>query len=277
MNSHGVDPDEAENASNNASEMVEGTPNVQTFNIPFGDKSIVCQRHGSSDTKQQSRQSTTLIFTHGAGGGLSTPATQDFVSGFASIASPVVAFQGTMNLQSRVKTFTAVIEHLNGGGVAPSEQPDVQPALGGRSMGARAAVLAANDGETNERRPRALVLVSYPLLGGKDGDQVRDQILNEVSEDVDVLFVSGSKDKMCPLDRLQHIRKGMKAKTWCVTVDGADHGMGMTGSAKHSVSGVRKKSGEVAAQWLKERQKEKRECLLSWNEEDAEIMMGDWR
>lgn len=274
VNIEGVDPDKPDNASNEQTREVAST-NVPTFNIAFGDKSIVCQRHGSSE--QQAAKPTSLIFTHGAGGGIANPATQDFVSGFSSVAPTVVAFQGTMNLQNRVKTFATVLDHLDGESNALPKRKEAYPALGGRSMGARAAVIAANDRADDEIRPKALVLVSYPLLGGKEGDQVRDKILSEVAEDVDVLFVSGSKDKMCPLDRLQDIRRRMKATSWCVVVESADHGMSMTGSAKRSVSDVRRTSGEVAAAWLKERHRERRECHISWVEEDAEVAVSDWR
>lgn len=89
---------------------------VQEFKVPSGDKQIQCERRGK-DGKPD------LIFTHGAGGGLSNAATKDFAEGFAEL-SPVVSFQGNMNLQGRVRSFQAVLEN-----------EDVQCALGGRSMG----------------------------------------------------------------------------------------------------------------------------------------------
>ncbi|KAE8448611.1 hypothetical protein EG329_009036 [Mollisiaceae sp. DMI_Dod_QoI] len=82
-------------------------------------------------------------------------------------------------------------------------------ALGGRSMGARAAVMAAK--ERREEEVRCLVLVSYPLHTG-NGD-VRDEILLEVEEGVKVLFVVGDRDAMCDLER-------MKARSWRVVVQG---------------------------------------------------------
>ena len=95
---------------------VSTEPKVQHFKVPSKDKEIVCQQRGPSNTPK-------LIFTHGAGGGLSAAATKDFAEGFAE-HSPIVSFQGSMNLQSRTRGFQAVLEHEK-----------VDSALGGRSMG----------------------------------------------------------------------------------------------------------------------------------------------
>lgn len=92
------------------------TPDLKPFKVPSKDKEILCERRGKAGKPD-------LIFTHGAGGGLSNAATKDFADGFAEI-SPVVSFQGNMNLQGRVRGFQAVLEH-----------EDIQCALGGRSMG----------------------------------------------------------------------------------------------------------------------------------------------
>ena len=166
------------------------------FSIPFRDKVIVAEKRG-----RDLQQDPTLIFTHGAGGGISNAATRDFTAGFAQ-SSSIICFQGTMNLSSRVKTFKAVTEHVEFSG-----------ALGGRSMGARAAVMTCDDAT------KACVLVSYPLIGGKNGD-TRDQILLDLRQDVDVLFIIGTKDHMCPLDRLDEVRAKMKAGSWIVHVQG---------------------------------------------------------
>lgn len=89
---------------------------VQSFKFISKDKEIPCEQRGK-DGKPA------LIFTHGAGGGLSNAATREFAEGFSE-KCPVVSFQGNMNLQGRVQSFEAVLEH-----------EDVQCAIGGRSMG----------------------------------------------------------------------------------------------------------------------------------------------
>jgi len=233
--------------------------NVETFETPNGDKSITCKKYstGSGHTKDSKKATTpSLIFTHGAGGGIEAPATVEFAEGFASVDT-VLCFQGTMNLKSRVKSFYTIIEDQGWGQV-----------LGGRSMGARAAVMTANEHGKTE----ALILVSYPLVSEK-GD-VRDEILLEITKDVAVLFVSGDGDKMCQLDKLNEVRSRMKATSWLVVVKGADHGMSV--KPKGAVEPVRRETGRVAAQWLKERDSKKLEAVIEWNDEDGGAAMTTW-
>ncbi|RMY74085.1 hypothetical protein D0863_03445 [Hortaea werneckii] len=222
------------------------TSSVEQYNIPFNDKSIVCERRGEAGRPA-------LIFTHGAGGGLANPATSEFANGFAEKAG-IVSFQGTMNLQSRIKTFHAVMLH---------EQFD--SALGGRSMGARAAATAAIE---ENCQTKALVLVSYPLVGGKNKES-REQTLLDLPKDVDVLFVSGSRDAQCDLADLNDIMSRMDARSWLICVEEADHSM--TWKAKSGVQGMRRLTGRLAAEWLRDRDVNTRRYNISWNEEAAEI------
>lgn len=95
------------------------TPEFQPFQVPTKDnKDIQCERRGKA-------AKPSLIFTHGAGGGLSNAATKDFADGFAEKAA-VVSFQGNMNLTGRMRSFQTVLEH---------EKITTDCALGGRSMG----------------------------------------------------------------------------------------------------------------------------------------------
>jgi len=163
-----------------------------------------------------------------------------------------------MNLSSRVKSFSSVMEDVGFG-----------KALGGRSMGARAAVMAATE-ETEK-----LVLVSYPLVSAK-GD-VRDEILVGVGEGVDVLFVVGGRDAMCPRSGLREVRARMKARSWVVVVEGADHGMGV--KPKAATEEMVRETGRVAAEWLEGRGREERERTLSWDAEEGRVSWSagvDW-
>jgi predicted alpha/beta-hydrolase family hydrolase len=87
-----------------------------------------------------------------------------------------------MNLGSRVKMFDVVIDHHEQEG--DSKVKGEVAAIGGRSMGARAAVMAAKE-SGREKGIKKLVLVSYPLVSG---DKVRDQILLDIEKDVKVCF-----------------------------------------------------------------------------------------
>ncbi|KAK6403395.1 hypothetical protein LTR95_018965 [Oleoguttula sp. CCFEE 5521] len=226
---------------------------VHTFEVPSAKKPVPCELHGGlADTKPA------LIFTHGAGGGISSPATQDFAKGFATL-SPILLYQGTMNLPNRVKACQAVLDRVKW-----------SAALGGRSMGARAACITAAENEGTE----AVVLVSYPLMGGKEGTDVRDRILLDLPERAKVLFVIGEKDGMCPLEQLEEVRGRMKAQTWLVVVEGADHGMSVT--PKKASEAVRECTGALAAMWLRARDDEKRRRTIRWDAEASVAEMGNW-
>lgn len=121
-------------------------------------------------------------------------------------------------------------------------------------MGARAAVIAATELHTQVQEQQRgqetgveakLVLVSYPLQGPKD---VRDQILLDLPEGFEVLFIVGDRDAMCPLELLDEVRAKMRGKSRVVVVRGADHGMDVR--PKSQTREVGEETGRVAARWL---------------------------
>ncbi|KAL8724856.1 MAG: hypothetical protein Q9166_007710 [cf. Caloplaca sp. 2 TL-2023] len=194
-----------------------------------------------------------LIFTHGAGGTLASDAIANFSTGFA-LHQPILCFQGNMNLTSRIKMFSAVLG-----------DQDCATTLGGRSMGARAAIMAATD-ETKH-----LMLVSYPLHTGKE---TRDQILLDIDTSMKVIFVNGDRDSMCDLSRLEEVRKKMRYRTWRIVVEGADHGMDV--KPKKATKTVGMKVGEVIAEWIEENSDSQREGWISYSK-DGEAKWTGWK
>ena len=222
----------------------------ETFDIDFAPKNpIQCRQFiPKANTHQKP-----LIFTHGAGGTLNADAVVNFATGFAR-KSRILVFKGNMNLKSRVKMFTAVIDDRGSPGC-----------IGGRSMGARAAVMAATEQTTQ------LILVSYPLHTDKE---TRDQILLDLPASMKVVFVSGENDSMCDLQRLQNVRVKMKCKSWLVVIEGADHGMNVKPKAATEEMG--KKSGEIVAGWLESCNEDAREGRLTWSVEDGASQWRGW-
>ncbi|KAF2166494.1 hypothetical protein M409DRAFT_54835 [Zasmidium cellare ATCC 36951] len=237
---------------------------ITHFTLPFNDKLIVCERHQPPNSSDDENPPS-LIFTHGAGGGIANPATRDFARGFGGVES-VVCFQGTMNLVNRVKAFRAAVGGVGG------------KVLGGRSMGARAAVLTALEMvDEGGDVPEALVLVSWPLTAGKDGKREperREEILKDLPSGIDVLFVLGDRDVQCEMGLFEEVRRGMKARSWVLVVKGADHGMSLR--EKGGVEGMRMRMGEVAAKWLEERDDGRRACELEWNGKRGEVECSGW-
>ena len=141
-------------------------------------------------------------------------------------------------------------------------------------MGARAAVLTALE---QNIKPRALVLVSYPLTGGKKGEkreQNRESILRDLPSDIDVLFVFGSEDFQCNSDLLEQVTQNMAARTWFLKVEGADHSMSL--KDKSAVQRMRMWTGTIAAGWLKNRDATKSHCSLAWNKAERKVRHEDW-
>lgn len=227
------------------------------FTVAMEAKNISCNRTGEGPVR--------LIFTHGAGGTITSDGIAHFSGGFSKIAlSSIVCFQGNMNLKSRTKMFDAV--HDN---VIQTYRHETPIALGGRSMGARAAILAAMEDT------KRLILVSYPLHTDKEA---RDQILLDLPADKEVLFMSGDHDSMCDLDRLQEVRHKMRAKTWLVRVRNADHGMNV--KPKKATMAVGEQCGILAAEWLHTREEGKTEREVWWGEEDQgedAVHSGTWQ
>ncbi len=92
--------------------------------------------------------------------------------------------------------------------------------LVGKSMGGRMGChLSLKLGDA----VAALVCLGYPLVGMR-GD-VRDAVLLELTRPI--LFVQGTRDKLCPLERLEAVRPRMRAPNELYVVDGADHGLGV--------------------------------------------------
>lgn len=258
-----------------AGSTAQDTDQITHFKVPFTDKQIVCERH--HPTYSRSKQSKkvaplSFVFTHGAGGGIENPATKDFVTGFATSSEhDAICFQGTMNLSHRTKTFHAVLENQGRA-----------RALGGRSMGSRAAVITATECE-EDMRPDAVVLVSYPLTsesgktkkGTEDGEaDPRKQIMLDLPQTVDVLFVIGSEDKMCSVAALKDVREQMTANSWLIEVKGADHGMSL--KPKAGVQPMRLRTGALAAEWLHKRDTNATMFSISWDKEANETLESGW-
>ena len=182
-----------------------------------------------------------------------------------------------MNLASRAKGFASVVDIEIYRGALSDERRGKVP-FGGRSMGARAAVMAAQS-ESEESSSNLLVLASYPLVGPKS--DLRDEILLSLPASTCVLFISGDRDNMCPLSTLNDVRSKMVAKTWLVTVQGADHGMRLRARAagEEATAAVGIDCARIAALWLKARQEgqdkdaDPEDTVVRWDGEAQKIVI----
>jgi predicted alpha/beta-hydrolase family hydrolase len=104
---------------------------------------------------------------------------------------------------------------------AEARHPNHDLILIGKSMGSRIGCHVAL-----ERPVSKLVCLGYPLVAAGDSGKVRDQVLLELQ--TPILFVQGTRDPMCPLERLSQVRQKMHAPSKLFVVDAGDHSLQVT-------------------------------------------------
>ena len=231
----------------------------RTLQVPFPPKAPIECVYSTKAAGDLPYMDAALVFTHGAGGNIQSDAIVNFTHGFASHSrqAGILCFQGNINLKSRVKMFREMI--------ASKLNVHTPSCLGGRSMGARAAIMAASEDTTH------LVLVSYPLHTAKE---TRDQVLLDLPASIKVIFVSGDRDDMCDLERLEEVRRKMRCKTWRVVVENADHGMNV--KPKAGTREVGEKTGNVVAMWLKSSDIIPGEGKIVWDADQETAQWSGW-
>ncbi|KAL3499236.1 hypothetical protein ACH5RR_038329 [Cinchona calisaya] len=88
--------------------------------------------------------------------------------------------------------------------------------LVGKSMGSRVSCMVANGEDVDAM---GIICLGYPLKGMNGA--VRDETLLQLK--VPVMFVQGTKDGFCPLEKLDAVRKKMNAVSELHVIEGGDH------------------------------------------------------
>lgn len=109
----------------------------------------------------------------------------------------------------------------------------------GKSMGGRVGChLAVEEAVAAPARAIAgVVCLGYPLQSGSTG-ALRDQVLLALR--TPILFVQGTRDPLCPLDKLAAVRARMTAANRLHVVEGGDHSLEVSAQQ-------RKAAGETQA------------------------------
>lgn len=160
---------------------------------------------------------TTIVLAHGAGAGQSHPFMQAWAARLATLGAVAPFEYGYMARGKRSpdrmpKLLDAHREALSAARAAHGD-PVV---LIGKSMGSRVGChLAA------EAPVAGVVCLGYPLRSPKG--VVRDEPLLALR--VPVLFVQGTRDRLCPLDVLDEVRSRMVAPSELHIVDDGDHSL----------------------------------------------------
>lgn len=88
----------------------------------------------------------------------------------------------------------------------------------GKSMGSRVGCHLALEGKVH-----AVVCLGYPLCGAGDRNKLRDEVLLKLT--TPILFVQGTRDRLCPLDLLDVVRSRMKVVNQLEIVQDGDHSL----------------------------------------------------
>src|SRR5262245_37872688 len=87
----------------------------------------------------------------------------------------------------------------------------------GKSMGGRVGCHLALEEEV-----AGVICLGYPLQSGATG-ALRDEVLLALR--VPILFVQGSRDGLCPLDKLAAVRARMTAPSTLLVIEGGNHSL----------------------------------------------------
>lgn len=172
--------------------------------------------NGSSKNK-----SPVVVFAHGAG----APSTSDWMIRWKDMltkalnAAEVVTFDYPYmsggKRRAPPKAEKLVDFHSNIVKEVAAKYPGHPLILAGKSMGSRVSCMVAVNGISAS----AIVCLGYPLKGANGA--TRDELLLQI--DIPVMFVQGSKDGLCPLEKLEAVRKKMKCVNELYVIDGGDH------------------------------------------------------
>jgi predicted alpha/beta-hydrolase family hydrolase len=163
-----------------------------------------------------------FVFAHGAGAPSSHPWMQRWIERLTTIGT-VSAFDYPYmkSLSRRPDPLPKLIEaHRQALGQARlgHRGPAV---LIGKSLGARVGCHLALEEEV-----AAVICLSYPLCGGGDPAKLRAEVLRKLS--TPILFVQGTRDRLCPLLLLESVRREMKGVNKLHIVEGGDHSLLVT-------------------------------------------------
>ncbi|KAK1274962.1 hypothetical protein QJS04_geneDACA011084 [Acorus gramineus] len=176
----------------------------------------------STDGDSLASVSPLVVFAHGAG----APSTSDWMLrwkellGNALHAVEVVTFdypyisggkrRAPPNAEKLVEHHVDVVKS------AVAKYPGHPLVLAGKSMGSRVSCMVAGKESIDVS---AIICLGYPLKGMRGA--IRDETLLQLA--VPTIFVQGSKDGLCPLDKLMDVLKKMKPGNELYIIEGGDH------------------------------------------------------
>lgn len=163
-----------------------------------------------------------LLFAPGAGAASTSPWMRAWAARLADLGA-VAPFDYPYRLAGRKlpdRHDVLVAAHREALARARAADPGRPVVLIGKSMGGRIGCHVAHE----EPDVGALVCLGYPLRP-VGGGPPRDAVLLALR--TPVLFVQGTRDRLCPLDELARVRARMAAPSALHVVEGGDHDLAL--------------------------------------------------
>uniref|UniRef100_A0A7N0U037 KANL3/Tex30 alpha/beta hydrolase-like domain-containing protein n=1 Tax=Kalanchoe fedtschenkoi TaxID=63787 RepID=A0A7N0U037_KALFE len=186
------------------------------------------QRTGKSDAPEPGSSSLStklrpvVVFAHGAG----APSSSEWMVRWkdklenALQAVEVITFDypymSGVKRRAPPKAEKLIDYHLDVVKKASEKYPDHPLILAGKSMGSRVSCMVA---ALKDSGVSAVVCLGYPLKG--INGKVRDETLLQLK--TPIMFVQGSKDGLCPLEKLDAVCKKMDCVNKLHVIEGGDH------------------------------------------------------
>ena len=160
-----------------------------------------------------------LLFAPGAGAPSSHPWMQRWKERLSSVGEVATFDYEYMREGRRRPDPLPVLVAAHQAALQQARQSNDQPVvLIGKSMGGRIGCHVALKESVN-----GLICLGYPLCGGGDPLKLRGKVLRDLR--TPVLFVQGTRDRLCPLELLNNVRREMKAENFLHVVEGGDHSL----------------------------------------------------
>lgn len=188
----------------------------------------------------------TVVLAHGAGGDMRAVLLVALARGLAERGLRVVRFDFAYRAAGRsipepmpklVRAWEAVAafaRDLGSGALV----------VGGKSMGGRAASMAAAAG----LRCDGLVFLGYPLHPAGKKDKLRDAHLPDIAPPM--LFVQGTRDSLCDLDLLRPVLARVGRRARLHVVEGGDHSLDVPKRSGRTRAEVQGEVAEAIARWV---------------------------
>jgi uncharacterized protein len=160
-----------------------------------------------------------FVFAHGAGAPSSHPWMRRWAARLGNIGTVFVFDYPYMKeLRKRPDPMPKLVAAHREALLRVRQVHDGPAVLIGKSMGGRVGCHLALEEDV-----AAVICLGYPLCGGGNPAKLRADVLHRLT--TPILFVQGTRDRLCPLDLLDQTRREMKASNELYVVEGGDHSL----------------------------------------------------